>query len=279
VQEYLAAQRLKVLPQGEFEDAVNQFVNKDDKTAMETFVNETLGNQLQGLLDMNCEEEDLDGGMETIRETREKVFREVLLNSRARRAKPAGPRPDDWDSDFDGSYPNVTDAATDSVSRAAKAPSQAPARGRARQPAAFDDEEDEDMDDVAAPAPAEAPARRGATAKTKSAPAKKAAPKKAAPKKAPAKTRSRKKGPFEDSDEDESELDAFVDDDDEPPAPPPPRAAPKRATGRAKQSTLNFTQSQRPKRAAPKVLEISDDEISEDDAFESAPTTRSSRRK
>ena len=259
VQEYLAAQRLKVLPQGEFEDAVNQFVNKDDKNAMESFVSETLVNQLKGLLDMNCREDDLEGGMEKIRESREKAFEEVLTRSRARRKGSAAGRPDDWDSEFDGSY----------AAEAEPAPAGGPARGRARNRAAGDEDEDVDMDAPAAPA--RAPARRAAAAKPKAAPAKKAAPKKP-----PAK--GRKKGPFEDSEEDDQDDDAFVD-DDEPPAPAPKRAAPKRAPARAKQSTLNFTQSQRPKRAAQKVTEISDDEISEDDAFESVPTTRSSRRK
>ncbi len=51
---------------------------------------------------------------------------------------------------------------------------------------------------------------------------------------------------------------------------PPKRSQPSRTSTRSKQTTLNFSQSQAQKpsgKAAPKALEISDDEISEEDAF------------
>ncbi|KAN0072784.1 meiotic recombination protein [Elaphomyces granulatus] len=50
VRDFLAAQSLTILPQNSFGDAVSQFVDKDDKHAMEMFVNESLENQAQHLL-------------------------------------------------------------------------------------------------------------------------------------------------------------------------------------------------------------------------------------
>jgi double-strand break repair protein MRE11 len=41
VHEFLAAQSLKVLPQGPFGDAVKQFVDKDDKLFLNEFVKQS----------------------------------------------------------------------------------------------------------------------------------------------------------------------------------------------------------------------------------------------
>merc|ERR1719214_337781 len=64
VSEFLSAQSLKVLPQGPFSDAVNQFVAKDDKHAMELFVSEHLTGQVQQLLGLESDDEDLNSAME-----------------------------------------------------------------------------------------------------------------------------------------------------------------------------------------------------------------------
>jgi double-strand break repair protein MRE11 len=68
VRDFLAAQSLTILPQNSFGDAVSQFVDKDDKHAMEMFVNESLENQAQHLLaldyDVAMEGEDDDGHQE-----------------------------------------------------------------------------------------------------------------------------------------------------------------------------------------------------------------------
>jgi double-strand break repair protein MRE11 len=58
VREFLTAQSLTILPQNSFGDAVSQFVDKDDKYAMEMFVNESLANQIKHLLESNDIEED-----------------------------------------------------------------------------------------------------------------------------------------------------------------------------------------------------------------------------
>ncbi|KAF4589921.1 DNA repair protein rad32 [Ophiocordyceps camponoti-floridani] len=64
VRDFLSAQSLKVLPQGPFGEAVNQFVAKDDKHAMELFVSEHLTGQVKQLLGLESDDEDLSGAME-----------------------------------------------------------------------------------------------------------------------------------------------------------------------------------------------------------------------
>ncbi len=267
VQEYLAAQSLKILPQGEFEDAVNQFVNKDDKNAMDSFVSVSLANQLKDLVALDCEEDELPDAMEQWRNQREKVFQTALRKSGPR--PDVVSRPDEWDSDMDGRWETQRPAQNEPPGKPASR-TQARGRGGSALPNG-DDGGDISMSDTPAEAPqARAPAKRSAA--TRAAPTKKAPPKKAAPK-----GRGKKKGPFVDDDEDE-DADVFLDEEAEPPAPLPKRAPPTRTSARAKQTTLNFSQSQQPTRGREKALEISADEISDDDAFESMPPTRSRRR-
>ncbi|EON96752.1 putative dna repair protein rad32 protein [Phaeoacremonium minimum UCRPA7] len=278
VDEFLAAQSLKVLPQGEFAGAVNDFVEKDDKLAMETFVADSLADQLQHVLNMdNVDEKSLDAAMEKWKKGREarwaagqvKRQRRILL-----------PKPDDWDSDAEGAHWTDQDGAWQDVQESADQSSAVNGASRGRQPTVPDDDSDAFMDDFEDVPPPAAPAKRATAAK----PVKAAAPKKTtATKKAPARGRGKKSALLEDSDED-----MFLDDEDEdsvvvPPAKKqPPRAATARSTASAaskRQTTLNFSQSQRAtQRGNQKAVEISDDEISEDDAFESMPVTRSRRR-
>jgi double-strand break repair protein MRE11 len=65
------------------------------------------------------------------------------------------------------------------------------------------------------------------------------------------------------------------DEDDDAPAPPPNRAQPARTAAKPRQTKLNFSQ----KLSTQKAIDISDDEISDDDAFESVPPTRSTRKR
>ena len=75
VREFLAAQSLTILPQNSFGDAVSQFVDKDDKHAMEMFVNESLANQIKHLLAMDQRNEDeLQTAMEQYRSKLEELF-------------------------------------------------------------------------------------------------------------------------------------------------------------------------------------------------------------
>ncbi|KAH6680095.1 DNA repair protein [Plectosphaerella plurivora] len=258
VAEYLAVQNLKILPQAPFGEAVNQYVNKDDKQAVEMFIKDALNNQVEKLMEKK-ETDDLEAAMEAHRiDIEEQYARGDLILGR--KIKQVKPREDDWDSDLDGHWEEQ--------------------EGNVTYVAAPDEEE---------PKGKKAPAKRGAA---KAAPAKKAPAKKAPAKKAPA-TRSRPKKPlFETDDEDE---DVIMDDDDgeedeeEEEEIPAPKTRAKRAPAakpaakpavkpaapsRTRQTKLNFSQA-----TSQAAVELSDDEISDDDdAFEPAPAPARRRR-
>jgi len=276
VQEFFAQQSLKILPQGAFGDAVNQFVTKDDKHAVEVFVMESLTSQVKELLHLDEDkiQEGLDAHIEEFRKVMEKNF--VTGQERqAQRKRRMRPQPDDWDSDKDGHW-----TAQPGVLEDAPSSPEAPDQGRTLPTSGvlFSDDEDNEM--VIDDAPTKKPIRKApapkVTAKKAPAPKKAPAAKKAAPaKKAPARGR-KKANPFIDSDEEEDVI--MVDDNDEPTVSQAPRSQPARATRASartnmKQTTLNFSQA----RTSQKAIEISDDEIS-DDAFESMPTKRNRRR-
>lgn len=290
VQDFLSAQSLKVLPQGPFGDAVTQFVTKDDKHAMELFVSEHLTGQVRQMLGLESDDEDLNSAMEIYRTRIEQEQASGAPTTQAERKRVLKPKPATWDSDFDGSWENepdawtYEDAAADqgaSSARASAAPAAAPARKTARGRGKAAVQQDLDLMDEDEEPPKK-PAKR-ATRTTKAAPARKA----------PARGRGRK--PFEDSEEEEEE-DVVMESEEEPAPPPPPpktrRAAATRSTkattttaakrGAAKgtrQTKLNFSQSQASGTQS-KAVEISDDEISDDDAFAPAPkpATRTRRR-
>ena len=75
VREFLTAQSLVILPQNSFGDAVSQFVDKDDKHAMEMFVNESLANQIKHLMEIDQQdEEELQMAMDQYRSKLEELF-------------------------------------------------------------------------------------------------------------------------------------------------------------------------------------------------------------
>ncbi|KAI0397158.1 double-strand break repair protein mus-23 [Xylariaceae sp. FL0594] len=301
VEEYLKAQSLKILPQAPFGDAVTQFVDKDDKHAMEQFVSESLAGQVKQMLSLEDNDDDLEDAMTRIKESLEQKFATGQYNRTTRRVYK--PKPDEWDSDLDGHWEDQPQALEHVPLQPEKPSQPAPARSRGRKPArpVFVDEEDEDeeMNDVVDNDSEEVvPARkaRGRSATTAAAAKAKAAPK-APAKRAPAKGRGRVNKQTQNNDDEDD--DVLMDDDGyDPPAPPSKRtttarsattrsqqarsqAAPRASASasattstKTRQPKLNFsqkaTQQQQP-------LEISSDEIS-DDPFESAPTTRTRRR-
>lgn len=307
VSEFLSAQSLKVLPQGPFGDAVNQFVSKDDKHAMELFVSEHLSGQVQQMLGLESDDEDLNSAMDIYRSRVE----EQMASGAARRGLQAQerkrvlrPKPDTWDSDFDGRWEDEPDAWEYEDVVQSMAPtmqdSGRPARGQTRK-RIIEEDEDEDMMEVTQP-PAKA-AGRGSRAATTTR-ASRAAPKKAAApaKKPPARSRARKAAtPSDDEEEEDVVMDSNEEEEEALPPPPPPKtrvtrqpakkaAAPAAKKGAAssktKQTTLDFSQSQRPGTrrggagSQKKPVEVSDDEISEDDdAFEPAPVASRTRRR
>lgn len=289
VEEFLTAQSLTILPQNEFSDAVGQYVDKDDKTAMDQFVTGSLKDQVTQLLESGGDDLDEDDIQEKIEEIKAKM--EVAWSKgEVKRTKRKGSRkakPDNWDSDMDGAWednPASIIRSDDEV------------------------EQDDDDDDEESAAP-----RKKAEARSRGVRGGKAAPgttrESAAAKKAPAKSTSvrGKKKPMSDDEDEEDDVVMIDDDDDgeesgglfvsqasEAPVKNAPaskarttKAAPtkaasaktpargKAATRNAKQSQISFgTQQTNGKRAAaPKRLqEPSEDEISDDDAFEPPST-------
>ncbi|CRL22490.1 DNA repair exonuclease [Penicillium camemberti] len=111
VREFLSSQSLSILPQNSFGDAVAQFIDKDDKHAMEMFVNESLESQVKHLLALDREEDEMDdeereqsslvSAMEKYRGQMETMFSKGV-KKRTRGKKRFKPKPDGWDSEFDG---------------------------------------------------------------------------------------------------------------------------------------------------------------------------------
>ena len=103
VKEFLAAQTLTILPQNSFGDAVSQFVDKDDKHAMEQFVVHSLENQLKHLMDANeVDEAEIANEMFQYRTQLEDLFASGQLK-RMRKTK-IKTRPKIWNSDEDGPW-------------------------------------------------------------------------------------------------------------------------------------------------------------------------------
>jgi double-strand break repair protein MRE11 len=103
VREFLTAQTLTILPQNSFGDAVLQFVDKDDKHAMELFVEESLSGQLKHLMEANeLDEADIITEMDQYKSQLENMFAAGKIKKTKRsnlKAKPFG-----WDSDEDGHW-------------------------------------------------------------------------------------------------------------------------------------------------------------------------------
>jgi double-strand break repair protein MRE11 len=252
VREYFTAQSLKILPQAPFSDAVSQYVEKDDKHALEMFVNESLSGQVKQILELDDDDEDLDSIMERIREIQEEGFKSGAIK-RAKTKARYKPRPAIWDSDLDGEWEDQPGALIISDLDDAEDETPVPPARRGRVIVSDDDES------IMAPPARKVPAKR--------APAKKA-PAKAPAKKAPAKAsaKGRQKATTALSDDDDKDLIMM---DAEPAKPPPRRATAARSTGR--QTQLNFSQVSRSQ-----ARELSDDVISDDDdAFEPMPASSS----
>lgn len=210
VKEFLTAQSLTILPQNSFSDAVSQYVDKDDKHAMQEFIEESLklqqGNLIAGQEDVAdgkiLDDETLYEQIERNRKTLDDAFDRGERKKKSRKES-RKPRPDDWDSDEQGQ------SWEDSwMSMIFDADENGDASG------------DNDDDDAASVASMTRPSRgrgsrggrggRAAAGTTRKA----ATASKKAPAKAPAKaanTRSKKKPSSEDEEQDA----IMIDDDDE----------------------------------------------------------------
>ncbi|KAK3721143.1 meiotic recombination [Vermiconidia calcicola] len=299
VNEFLTAQSLSILPQNHFSESVGMFVDKDDKFAMEEFVRASLEGQVIDLLKQSENDEDVTEEttverMEAIKAEMEAKWAKGELR-KSRRKGSRKPKPDGWDSEMDGDWEDAPasivrsdhemgDGEEERESSVAPSVTSGRGRGRGRGGRA---------------------AANGTTRKTA-----------AAAKKAPAKgasARGKKKQVSEGEDEEEEDVIMLDDDEDDDEdeglfvkqAKKP--AASKASTSRAtktpaakssttrggktasscagpRQSQLGFTSQANgttaKRAAAPKRLqEPSEDEISDDDAFEAPPAaaTRSAR--
>jgi double-strand break repair protein MRE11 len=162
VREFLAAQSLTILPQNSFGDAVAQFIDKDDKHAMEMFVNESLEGQVKHLMSLDREGDDMDDeelaqssiqkAMDKYRTQMEEMFSQGIKKRSTRSKKRFKPKPDGWDTEFDGEWedqpgalihsdneggdPNEEEAAEDGTEPQKTAPSRGRGRGRGGRAAA-----------------------------------------------------------------------------------------------------------------------------------------------
>lgn len=106
VREYLTAQSLTILPRNEFGSAVTEFVDKDNKYAMEHFVVESLNSQVQELLtfregeDDEEEADDIHEQFEAVRTRLEEAF-DKEGGRKIKKQRKLKPKPDDWMSDSD----------------------------------------------------------------------------------------------------------------------------------------------------------------------------------
>ena len=270
VREFLTAQSLTILPQNSFGDAVSQFVDKDDKHAMEMFVNESLSNQIKHLMDVDqYDDEDIQNAMDQCKSNLEQLFAAGHLKKN-KRAK-LKPKPETWDTDLDGEWGDQPGALIHS-----------------------DAEEDEDDDDAASLASTVTAAKgRG-----RAAPKKTAAAAKKATTAGTKSGRGKKKVVEDDSEEEDEDVVMVVSDDEDesqlfvkPAAPargvkkttaaktaPAAKRAPARAAAKS-QSKLNFSQaaSQVNGRGKGKATQEVSDDISDDDDDAFAPPAPSAR--
>jgi double-strand break repair protein MRE11 len=248
VKEFLDAQTLTILPQNSFGDAVSQFVDKDDKHAMETFVKDSLSTQLKHLMEANeVKEEEIVQEMAQHREQLEQLFASGQLKNRKHKIKP---KPDSWDSDFEGPWVDQPGALVRSDNEAEK-------------------EDDESLASI--PSKKAAPRGRGKAAGTTRQTA--TATKKAAPAAKGGRGKKKVVEEEEESDEVDNGDVIMIDDDDEEsdgmlvssqkkaPAKKPvakakaparakspvKKAAPAKAKTLATQSKLNFSQTPTPR--------------------------------
>ena len=304
VREFLAAQSLTILPQNCFSDAVSQFIDKDDKHAMESFVNESLAEQIKHLLALDRaeraedddDEDELQSAMDRYRSQQEEKFVKGTLPRAQRAKRKVKPKPDGWDSDFDGAWADQPGSHL---------------RSDDEKEASVEDAEEGDEDVKLPPARGRGRGRGGMAGAA--APTRKTAAisKRAAPAKSSIAARGKKRTVPDDDDEEEEEEEegddvVMLDDDDEnddsqalfvkqpgnrsraraapttraKKAPSPiKKTAARAAASKAKQSTLSFTASQASvlgKKGA-RSQSISDDIDDDEDDFEPVAKGRSKR--
>ncbi|EPQ28093.1 uncharacterized protein PFL1_04420 [Pseudozyma flocculosa PF-1] len=248
VQEYLQAQNLDILNPEGLEGAVVNFVEKDDKDAIDSFVKKMLRNTVKGLVTIDPEEAQLQNELERLRQEQQRGPR-------------AGGGSVEDDDDEDGHAGPARSAAASSRRKQAPAASTSRRGGKAAardsdesmmddldaDEDVFDDDDDEDEDDGRAGAKGRGGSRaspkkasRGKSATTaggraaaSTPPKTRAAPTRRAAAKAAEKTFL---GPSDDEDDEAEFVDRaapedviMIDDDDDEPEPTPAPGASRHA--------------------------------------------------
>ena len=267
VEEFLEAQSLTILPQNSFGDAVAQFVKKDDKHSMESFVSDSLEKQVGFLFNEEYgDDDDVAERMAACKARLEEMFANGQIKLRRTKLKP---QPDDYDEELLGPWEDQ-EAAIDHTG----------------------DDVDEDGDDAETVTKPTKGRGKAATSKTA------AATKKAVPAKTTG--RGKKKVVEEESEEEDDDVQMLDEDDDDEnalfvkqAAAKPARKAPARkvasparrtaarptAKAASKQSQLTFSQPATQSNGRKKLHEISDDISDDDDAFEPISTAKSRGRR
>ncbi|CBQ69662.1 related to MRE11-DNA repair and meiotic recombination protein [Sporisorium reilianum SRZ2] len=265
VQEYLQAQNLDILNPDGLEGAVLNFVEKDDRDAIDSFVTKMLKNTVKGLVTIDPEESRIDGELERLRQQQLEQRREMELDAEVR----AGRRVGEGARGGNDSDDSMMDDLEPPAPRAA-ASARGTGKGRNARAAAAnhedeDEDEDDDFDDGASVASSSHRAmtnRRGAASTSTS------RTKKAPPTKTPARARattststSRRTsapaptflGPESAYAEQDEESDVAIDEHASTPAPPPSRghASVLDMLSRQSASTSRTTAKSRANPAAP----------------------------
>ncbi|EST08580.1 Phosphoesterase domain protein [Kalmanozyma brasiliensis GHG001] len=152
VQEYLQAQNLDILNPEGLEGAVLNFVEKDDREAIDSFVTKMLKNTVKGLVTIDPEESRIEGELERLRQQQQEQRREMELEMEGAQRNARAARGNESDDSM----------MDDLEPPRAAAPARGGGRGRNARAAHDHDEEDEedDFDDGASVASS---TRRGAT--------------------------------------------------------------------------------------------------------------------
>lgn len=104
VQGFLESQSLSVLAENGLGDAISQFVDKDDKHAVEQFVSDSLKTQITKLMDKGLvNEQEIQEAMEQEKSNLATLFQKGLYKPE-KRGPSTQTKPADWDSDSNGPW-------------------------------------------------------------------------------------------------------------------------------------------------------------------------------
>lgn len=173
VKQFLSKQSLQCLPENELEDAVTQFVEKDDRDAVKDFVRDHLASQVAFMMDNRTNESNLTDVMARTKDTMSAQFKVKRDNQEKQKKK----REEARVSDFSDEENEIARRSASPVqTRTTKTTKKPPTKKRKKDESESEPEEDEDISEVSDAAPkARAKPKPAATPRTRSTPARKPA--------------------------------------------------------------------------------------------------------